>query len=681
MKATYNWLRDFVGIKISAKELAHKLTMAGLEVVSLEKKEDDWILELEITSNRSDCLSVIGIAREVSAITHKRLNAKSLMFKEKYIKHKKLKIDQLSMEIENKNDCPLYTARLIRDVKVKSSPKWLAKRLENVGVRPVNNIVDITNYVLLETGQPLHAFDYDKLINNKIFVRRAREGERIVTIDGIERELNPEILVISDCKRAVAIAGIMGGKDTEVTEETKNILLESAEFNPLTVRRQRRSLSLATESSYRFERGTNKSNVIFASNRAGELIREISGGILRSFKIEGIPKEKERIVFLNPEDVGKILGKKISSSKIKEILKSLQFKIKQKKALEISIPPFRKDIKEEIDLIEEIGRIYGYDDVPLTLPYIKVSSCKEPIQDKIKDIIKLTLLKIGLNEVITYSLTDPDYFKEEFVGVANPLSKDFSVLRPSLLFSLLKVLQFNLNRGCDSVGIFELAKIYRYKEGRPKEFDTLGILVLGGFSSDWLRGKTPDWSFFDLKGIVEMVLRDLGVEDYELKDREIPYLSQAAVLRTKEQIEFGFLGQIDEKILEKFDIDPKLRVYFSQIQIEDLISSIKLKKEFKPLPLFPSIRRDISLIVKRDISCEQILKILKEKGGELLSTVSLFDRYEGRLIPEDSVSLSFSLEYQSKERTLTNEEVNSLHKEVMEHLIKNLNIKIRGEDW
>jgi phenylalanyl-tRNA synthetase beta chain len=533
MKVTYNWLKDFVDIKISAEVLADRLTMAGLEVVFLEKKGNDWVLELEITPNRADCLSVIGIAREVAAITNSKFKIQNLISQFKIKKGKDLEI-----KIEDKRDCPLYVARLISSVKVRNSPDWLKTRLENVGIRAVNNIVDITNYVLIETGQPLHAFDYDRLEEHRIIVRRAKDGERIINIDGIERELNSDCLVIADSHKPVAIAGIMGSKDTEITENTKNVLLESAEFNPLVIRRARRYLGLMTESAYRFERGVDKYSVIFASKRAEDLIKKIAEGNLRIFKIEGEFKERQRIVSLNIKDVERNLGEYVCQSKIKKIFKSLSFRIKEEKdKLKVYIPSFRKDIKEEIDLIEEIARIFGYDNIPLTLPYIKVSTPKTPIQDLIKGIIKSSLLKMGLNEVITYSFIDPDYLreKEEAIGIINPLSQDLSYLRPNLLFSLLKVLEHNMNRDADSVAIFELAKIYSYKQNLPKEEDVLGILVWGNFYSDWLRNQRFNFSLFDLKGIIETILRDLGIENFQFKKSQIPYLVEGVIFGLKDK--------------------------------------------------------------------------------------------------------------------------------------------------
>jgi len=673
MKITYNWLKDFVEIDITPQRLSEKLTMAGLEVVSLERRGDDWVLELEITSNRADCLSVMGIAREISAITQKKLKIRDERSKPEETKKENLKI-----EIEERSDCPLYTARLIRDTKVKPSPKWLKKRLESIGVRCVNNIVDVTNYVLLEAAQPLHAFDYDKL-KERIVVRRARRGEKIITLDGVERELNPDILVISDSKSPVAIAGVMGSRDTEVTENTKNILLESAEFNPLVVRKTRRYFGLQTESAYRFERGVDRYNVIFSSQRAQDLIREIAKGKPESFRIEGRFKEKERVIFLKPENIEKILGEEVPSSKTKKILKSLQFKIREEKAkLRVSVPSFRKDIKEEIDLIEELGRIYGYDNINSSLPYIKVALPETLTQDKIKDRVKSQLLKLGLSEVITYSLIDPNYLKEkEIVKIENPPSKDFSVLRPNLLFSLLKVLGYNTNRGADYTGIFELAKVYKYrKDNLPAEEDVLGILVAGNFYSDWLRNQRFSYNFFDLKGIIETILRDLGIKDYEFKDREIPYLAESAGFDIKGNT-IGFLGKADTNLLERFEIKIKSDVYFSQIHLEGLKDFVDLEKEFKAIPLFPSIKRDISLIVKKDVSCKQIFDLIREKGGELLSSVALFDQYKGASIPKDYVGLAFSLEYRSNQRTLTTEEVDSLHRDILGNLQKRLDVKIR----
>ncbi|MCX5703645.1 MAG: phenylalanine--tRNA ligase subunit beta [Candidatus Omnitrophica bacterium] len=369
MKFTYNWLKDFVEIKITPQALADKLTMAGLEVTSLEERGGDFVFEVEITPNRPDCLSVIGIAREVAAITGKKLKASQ---------RPSAPMPQLPscpgyvIKIQDKKDCPLYIARVIKDIRVGPSPEWLKKRLELIGCRSINNVVDITNYILFTWGEPLHAFDLNKLTGGSIIVRRAKNGEKITTIDGGEKTLNPDILVIADTHKPAAIAGIMGGKDTEVTERTKNILLETAVFNPIIVRRGRQTLGLSSESAYRFERGVNLEAVKAASLRATQLLQEYSGGACVLAKSLGQEKAKKQSINLEVATVNKILGIKILRGKIKKILESLGFKIKTggRNNFRVTVPSHRPDVALEIDLIEEIARIFGFAAIPKSLPLI-----------------------------------------------------------------------------------------------------------------------------------------------------------------------------------------------------------------------------------------------------------------------------------------------------------------------
>ena len=416
MKVTYNWLKDFLNIEIAPGALAEKLTMAGLEVVSLEQIQGDFVFEIEITSNRPDWLSVLGVAREVAAITNSKLknNKKNLP---KWQKDSPLKI-----KIEDKKDCPLYTARIIKNVKVGPSPEWLRKRLELIGCRSVNNIVDITNYILFELGQPLHAFDLDKLSQNEIKVRRAKAEEKIVTIDGVARVLSQEVLVIADAHKLIAIAGIMGGKETEVTPKTRNILLESAVFNPMLVRRAKQKLGLQSESAYRFERGVDLEAVNSAALAAGELILKLASGEPSDSVSLGSSKRIHPVINLDVIYLNKLLGTAIPILKVKQILNRLGLvvKTKSKNILMVNVPSFRQDLRLPVDLVEEVARIYGYDEIPQTLPAVKPSRKVSDQQDAVSG-IKNILSSLGLDEAITYSLVDRELLKKSGIDVTTGL--------------------------------------------------------------------------------------------------------------------------------------------------------------------------------------------------------------------------------------------------------------------
>jgi phenylalanyl-tRNA synthetase beta chain len=661
MKVTYNWLKDFVEIKIPARQLAGKLTMAGLEVTAVEEKGGDFVFEIEVTSNRPDCLSVIGIAREVAAITGKKLKLPKIPG------HQVTRSpghQVVSIKIEDKKDCPLYTAKIIKDVKVGPSPDWLKERLELVGCRSVNSVVDITNYVLFERGEPLHAFDLDKLAADTIIVRRAKQNDKITTIDAEQRALGPDILVIADKEKAVAIAGIMGGIGTEVTVGTKNVLLEAAIFNPIVIRRGRQKLGLQTDSTYRFERGVDFETAESASWQAIQLIQEIAGGRCVLAKGAGQPIVlKKKIVNLEVSFVSKILGIAVGALKIKKILNSLGFsvKAKSKNNFSVTIPAHRQDINLEIDLIEEIARIFGYENIPTSLPAVKPRVTAYTARDLVS-VIKNMLVGLGFNEVITYGLMDRDLLKglaqeKETVEILNPLSKEQAILRPALIPGLLRCVAYNLNQKQEYINIFEVANTFSLVNNKPKEEMVLGMALCG--MRPWLleQGRVKDEaSFLHLKGILETLFNRLGIKDYSFKPESRP--SGIEVYAGKEKI--GLFLSIKEEILENLDIKNR-EVFIAEISLEKLFACADLKKKFIPLALYPSISRDISLIVKEDISAADILSIVQEKAGSLLKEIKIIDYYKGRHIPAGFKGLTLSCLYRADDRTLTDAEVNPLH--------------------
>ena len=672
MKVTYNWLKEFVEIKIPAKELADKLTMAGLEVVSLEEKDGDFILEIEITSNRPDWLSVLGVAREVAAITNSKLKTK--------IQKPKTKTDKanLKIEVEDKKDCPLYTARIIRNVKVGPSPGWLSKRLESVGCRSVNNVVDITNYVLFELGEPLHAFDLDKLNPERIVVRRAKAGEKITTIDGETRDLNSAVLVIADKVKAAAVAGVMGGKESEVGPATRNILLEAAVFDPVVVRRCRQELGLQSESSYRFERGVDPGMVEQASLRAAQLCGEYCLAQEASFSSSGSSKSKARSVKLNTVQAAEVLGIAIAAPKIKQILSRLGFRIKQKakNILAVQVPSYRQDVKLEVDLIEEVARVFGYERIPVSLPAIKPQVTLNTKRDLASGIKKM-LVGLGLSEVITYSLTDKATlnslgvdFGAQPIAIMNPLSQEQEVLRPTLLAGLGRAVSLNFNQKQEYVAIFEIANIFR-AENKPKEELTLGIALSGTKSCLFEQGRVKDEAgFLKLKGIIDTIFARLGISGYRLNN-------QGSTVEIRIQNErAGLMLSLSPQALNKFNIKNK-NVFMLELSLDKALSFIRQDKRFIPLPRFPGISRDISFILKEEISAQEILVLLKEKGQPLLSEVRITDYYKGSQIPDGYRGLTLSCFYSSNQRTLAENEIQPTHELLCAELIRQFGVKLR----
>ncbi|MCM8783873.1 MAG: phenylalanine--tRNA ligase subunit beta [Candidatus Omnitrophica bacterium] len=664
MKVTYNWLKDFVEIRTTPQSLAEKLTMAGLEVVSLEEVDKDWVLEIEVTTNRPDWLSIIGIAREVSAITGGKFKVSSIKNTTCHLPLTRLPFE---IKIEDKKGCPRYIGRVIENVEIKPSPSWLQKRLTAVGLRPINNVVDITNYCLFETGQPMHAFDYEKIENQTIIVRKAKDKESIVTIDGEERKLDSSMLIIADKIKPIAIAGIMGGKNTEVSEFTKTVLLESAYFDPLTIRGASQKLGLVTESSYRFERKVDLDTVLNASLRALELFEKYASFkkkiLVSKIKDVGSKKDKEKTISLNTEEVNKFLGEKISSSHIEKILKRLGFSVKRKKDLfEIKPPFFRRDIVIEEDLMEEIARIYGYDKFPLTLPQEEISQAIPPAPlYKTKMIFYEILTGLGFSEVITYSLVGKNLLakvnlsdEKEWVKVLNPLSKEQEFLRPTLLASILEVIAHNLKYQTENLKIFEWGKIYFHKE-LPQEIPYLGICLSGKTSLGWLK-KEEELSFYDLKGVVELVLGHLGIKKVNFLKKESSYLEKgysAEIAFGEESL--GFLGKVKEDIQRQFDLPTE--VYWAELDLNKVVFFSSFEKRYVSLPKFPFVLRDISFLVKEDIAYEKIEGFLKNFPCALIKEITLIDVYKGANIPLGKKSLTFSLKFQSEQRTLRDEEV------------------------
>ncbi|MDD4953358.1 MAG: phenylalanine--tRNA ligase subunit beta [Candidatus Omnitrophica bacterium] len=671
MKVTYNWLKDFVPINISPRELAHKLTMAGLEVTALEEREGDFVFEIEITSNRPDWLSLIGIAREVAAITGAKLKVVTSHQSPAVGKS----LQPFSLEIEDKKDCSLYAAKIISGVKVGPSPEWLRHRLELMGCRSVNNIVDITNYILFEYGQPLHAFDLDKLGGQKIIVRRAKDKEKIVTLDGQEKTLDSEVLVIADENRPVAIAGVMGGKDTEVCGSTKNILLEAAVFDPILIRRAKRKLALQSESAYRFERGINPEMVEDASRQALKLIQDLSAGRCVLAKALGKVKIEDKSISFSVKQAEDILGIGINNAQAKKILLGLGFKVKPAAGglLKVFVPAHRPDVKLQVDLMEEIARISGFEDIPSTLPKVMPEVTTGQRRDKVF-FAKETLIGMGLNEAITYSLVDKDMLEGFGIGIQaieilNPLSKEQGVLRPALLPSLAAAVAYNLNQKQEYVNLFEIAPAFITPD---KEELRLGIalcgtkpfLVSGGLVKD-------ETGLLHLKGAVEIFFARLQIKNFSFTPD-----NDGAVNVHINQEQIGIMQKLKASAADRFGIKNN-DVFLAEVNLERVFALCQKQKKFAPLPKYPGITRDISFILKDNLPAGSLLEAIKEKGRPFLEQAGIVDYYQGRQIPQGYRGLTISCVYRSREGTLTEAQINPVHQEICSLLTEQFGARLR----
>jgi phenylalanyl-tRNA synthetase beta chain len=642
---------------------------------------NDVVIEIGVTPNRPDCLSVIGIAREVAAI----LGTK--------IKYPDFSVLEEGEDIENlarvlvhdPDGCPRYSCRVITSVKIGPSPEWLKTRLEASGIRSINNVVDVTNFILLELGQPLHAFDYDLIEERKIIVRPAKKGEIIETLDGVERALIQEDLLICDAKRPIAIAGIMGGGNTEVSENTRNILLESAYFNPVRIRRTSKRTNLGSESSYRFERGVDPNGVVRALDRASELMRKIAEGEVAKGRIDVYPTPiQPKEVKLSLKRLSSILGTSIETEKVTKIIKGLEIETLSVRDGEMSlcIPTFRVDLTREIDLIEEVARHYGYNRIPTTLPVVQmktdVLNREKILENRAKDI----LTSLGFLEVINYSFEDPE-FLSLFNGIKplrilNPLSKEGSVMRTNLVSGIIRNVVLNLNRQVQDIRIFETGKVYIPREsGLPKEIRKIAVAAAGRRQVELWDKEEID--FFYLKGVLERLLEAFSIAQ-KTRFEEAPQIrflhpgKSARVLVGDEEV--GFLGELSPDFRERLGISKP--VYLFEIDLEKLSDLEKeTKKKFTPLPKFPSVRRDIALIVDENLPVGEILGEIRKVESNLIEEVAVFDVFRGGSIEKGKKSVAISIILRAADKTLTDEEANTVQVNILSRLQLALGAELR----
>jgi len=688
MRISYNWLKDYIDVKMAPEKLAQTLTMAGLTVDAIHSIPGDAVLEIEVTANRPDWLSYIGVARELSALTGAKLKkpfvGQLTGWPVGQLNRRTGKpANRLTIRVEDKKLCPRYTARIIHNVKVGESPAWLKAKLETKGLRPVNNIVDITNFCLFETGEPMHAFDLDKIEGGEIVIRKARRGEKITTIDGVARDLDESNLVIADAAKPVAIAGIMGGLNTEVNYSTKDILLEAAYFDPVTTRRASRKLGISTESSYRFERRVDVSNILYSSDRAAGLISEIAGGSIGKLVDIGSKVAAKKTVTLGYEKLSSVLGIEIPRKKVKNILSALGIEAgsSAKDNIKCKIPAFRHDLAGEIDLTEEVARIYGYDKIPATIPAIPDQPVRLPCNVIVEKNIRGVLVSQGMDEIITYGLLGrkmlgaaaiPD---DNIVEIANPLTSEQEAMRPSLIPGLLNAVLWNINRKTKDLKLFELGKIYIKDSGNKFIERQFLSLAVTGEIANWATPSRPV-NFFDLKGIVEILFSKLGVKGTVFKNAKDDGFSAS----TCASIEIGgedagIMGAVSKKVLDNFDI--KETAYACEISVDSLVKHARLDKRFSELPKYPSVFRDISIIASKDISNADLTGLMRAEASFILKKIDLIDKYEGKQIPDGKRSLTYRLEYQDLHKTLEEKEIADIQAKILRSLEDKFGARLR----
>jgi phenylalanyl-tRNA synthetase beta chain len=648
----------------------------------------DTILDISITPNRPDCLCVIGVAREIAALTHQKVKYPTCSLSDRGEEiHQKTSVTILDQDL-----CPRYVARMIEGVKIGPSPQWMSDRLEKVGIRSINNVVDVTNYVMMEYGQPLHAFDFELLEEGRIVVRRAKEGEEFVTLDGVKRTLDNEMLMICDGVKPVAIAGVMGGLNSEIKEETQRVLLESAYFNPAGNRRTSKKLSLETEAAYRFGRGIDYGGCLSAANRAAQLIQELAEGRVLEGVVDAYPGTiKASPIQLSIKKIHQVLGTEVSAKQVRGYLEDLELKIQgeDEDILVVTPASFRGDLEREIDLIEEVARLDGYERIPTTIPKGPPSSEERSKEFLVERKVIDTLIYHGFHEVITYSFTSPDSCdviglpphdpRRQHLRILNPLTEDLSVMRTTLIPGLLETARYNVSRKNTSLKLFELKKVFIPQEGErlPKEVKFLVGLAMG-FDRDphWAFSPRPV-DFFDIKGCVEDLLEALKIRGLKFDKAEgIPYLHPGKASRVILDHEIlGVLGELHPQVLDHYEIHGK--GYLFEMDFSKMVQWAGEEKRFQSLPKFPEVYRDLSVVVDKALESERVIEAIRTFQQPFVEEVGLFDIYEGPPIPEGKRGISYRIRYQANDRTLTDEEVNQYHEKILSRLKEVFSLELR----
>ncbi|HEY6291704.1 MAG TPA: phenylalanine--tRNA ligase subunit beta [Terriglobia bacterium] len=673
MRISLDWLSEFVELPSDRKALEARLAMLGLGVASSVAVDADCVLDLEVTTNRPDCLSHLGVAREVAAAFRKTLRTRQVAVPES----NKAARETVCIEIEDPKGCARYCGRVIENVHVRPSPEWLAKRLGALGLRPINNVADATNYVLMELGHPLHAFDLECLRGRKIIVRRARAGEKMRTLDGVERTLATEDLVIADAERPVALAGVMGGEDSEIAFRTPTVLLESAWFEPVGIRRTSKRHGLHTEASHRFERGADIEMARQAIDRTAALIAELAGGEVLEGVIDVYPNPPSRLaIVLRPSEILRHLGAEIASRDVTGSLSALGFAVESLAdgGWRVTPPSFRLDVTREIDLIEEVARLYGYDRLPVRLRPAPPSVERDLRRDRELAISQI-LVALAYREIIVPSMVDPSenarFTDEEPVRLANPLTQDASAMRSTSVPGMLRALRWNLDRGQSDLRLFESGKIYtvaeRTAEGLPAERRILTLGASGSRRPPSVHDETRPLDIFDLRGDVEVLVEifDLRGLDFAASGSRYHETGLCARLVAGER-ELVRLGQLSHEIACEY----KLRqpVYIAEIDMEQLLATPLRSRTFHAFSKFPAVERDLSLVLPSSLSYRSIEETLKKRDIKGLQEFRPVDRFEGGALPAGHYSLLLRIVLQSPERTLTSEEVDGASRTILEAL-------------
>lgn len=650
---------------------------------------DDVALEFELTANRADCFSMLGLAREIAVLTAATLKRPMLNLRETGSERT---VDLINVTIADPELCSRFTARVLKNVRVSPSPLWMQRRLRAAGMRPINNVVDVTNYVMLELGQPMHAYDYDLLAKHSIIVRRAQPGEKLTTLDGVKRDLTPDMLVIADAVQAVGVAGVMGGLVTEVTGSTHTVLLEAAAFHPASIRRTARALGLRSEASGRFERGVDVANVVRALDRAAKLLEDMGACTVCPTVADNYPRMAfPRQLEFSPQLINAYLGTDIARSKMVDILERLEFQVEDRGDLvAVTVPSWRSDVSRPADISEEIARIVGFEAVPATIPFGRMEQGRQSYRQTIRDRIQELMAAMGFDEMISLSFTHPsvldklnvapDSSLRRTIPVLNPITDEFPVLRTTLLGGILQAVTLNLSRKNENLNLYEMGAVYLPTAlpltELPQEPLRLAAAMLG-------RRENEDWNqsaetvdFFDAKGAVEELLTGLGLEDIAITSGEhyAMHPGKTAVFSCQGQV-LAVVGELHPRVLNAYGINRK--IYAFEVDIEAMLKHTSLIGAYRSLPRYPAISRDLAVVLDAGIAADKVAREIKESGGPLLQEIRLFDVYTGGQVPAGMRSLAFSLTFRAADRTLTDEEVERYSRAIVDRLASELSAKLR----
>lgn len=690
MNISYNWLRDLIDIEMPPEEMAHRLTFVGLTVEAVRPVDDDFVLDIDLTSNRPDCLSHLGVAREIGVITAAELKIAKAV--ETVDVPMPAVLAYNVVRIDDPDLCHRFTARIIRNIKIGPSPDRIARRLESIGERAINNVADITNYVMHELGQPMHAFDLDTLAENRIIVRRARASETIKTLDETVRNLDESVLAICDAEKPVAVAGVMGGFETGISEQTNNVLLEVAYFNRQSIRQTSRKLNLTTEASYRFERGVDIDNLIRASNRATELICELTGG--KAADLVDIYPTKYELRHVESKNISsavkRLTSLDVATSECERILNALGIEKEQET---IFIPPtWRHDIAIEEDLVEEVARHAGYEKIADELPPAYGAGEYQPNEVREK-LLRQTLVDMGFDEAISYSFIDTKFDEvfetvpallddrpsEKFITLRDSVIEGADRMRPSILPGLLDAVRLNFNHQRRDLKLFELGKVFAARvneDGLPTEREVLSLVITGGEICKGRAMPVRQLDFYDAKGAVEAALEAVGITNPECISENVRHLrsGQSAAI-TVNGARVGSLGPLNDDISATYKF--KQPVFVAEIDLGAVLSEPMSPLNYRPLPKYPAVIHDISFVAPRDVTFANVCDAIAVQNAELCRGVEFVDVYEGPGLAENERSITVRLEYRSDERTLVEEEVDEVHRRIIASVIDNLGVRLR----